>query len=394
MLERLSYFLSPKIFLPVPEVTRQKIERGIREIPIEVGRFWTRKYPPFITAASPALSCAEVPVFMFHKVTPAGFEEQLHFLRQNGYATLSLQEYLGFLAGRLRPRRPSVLITFDDGEKSLYTTAFPLLRKYDMQAVAFVVPGCIEKAAGREQAGKWVSWLELEEMEQSGIIDIQSHSYNHQQIFTGWELQDFYHPRFDSNPLRLDSPWLENNGVWTNWLPAGTPIHRHAPSLAGYPRYFHDERLHQACIEFVEEHGGPAFFAEKAWRRKLGGFYFRWRSDRRPRFESPEEQESRILADLKLARQLLEERLNKPVRHLCYPWGRGSKMAVALSRQAGYESNFWVMPPTGKHKKNSSFHIPRVKDDYLFRLPGKGRKSLARIFQQKLRLRRQTLDLY
>jgi peptidoglycan/xylan/chitin deacetylase (PgdA/CDA1 family) len=392
--ERLNYFLSPRVFLPLPEVTRQKVEKGITEIPNEIRRFWERRYPAFVTARSPSFSREEAPVFMFHKVEPAGFEEQLSFLSQNGYQTLSLRRYLAFLSGRLRLKNPAVVITFDDGDKSLHEVAFPLLRKYDFQAIAFVVPGCIEAAAARGEGSRWVSWGGLEEMERSGVIDVQSHSYYHDQIFTGPELLDFYHPQYESNPLKLDTPWLEDNGVYTNRLAEGSPLHRHAPSLAGQPRYFHDESVRRACIDFVAAQGGSAFFRNSDWRRKLGGFYFRRSSGSVPRFESPEEQKVRILAGLKLARQVLEERLNKPVRHLCYPWGRGSELAVSLSRLAGYESNFWVILPGGRRERISSFYIPRLKDDYLFRLPGRGRKSLTRIFQRKLRLRQQTLDLY
>jgi peptidoglycan/xylan/chitin deacetylase (PgdA/CDA1 family) len=394
MLERINYFFSPRVLLSIGESTRQKIVRGFREIPVEVERFLAGRYPGFVTARSPAFSCSEVPVFMFHKVSPPSFEEQLRFLKQNGYQTLSLPEFFSFLNGRLRLKGPSVVITFDDGDKSLYTAAFPLLQKYDFQAVAFVVPGCIRETPAAAQSGDWVCWPELMEMERSGVVDIQSHSYYHDQIFIGPKLLDFYQGRFDANPLGLDTPWLEDGDTYTNRLPDGTPIYLHAPSLAGYPRFLDEEPVRRACITFVEEHGGRAFFGNNAWRRKLGSFYYQQMAVRPPRFESPEQQRKRILVDLSLARRTLEERLNKPVRHLCYPWGRGSELAVFLSRQTGYESNFWVIPSGRRPKKAAPFYIPRIKDDYLFRLPGRGRKSLAQIFQGKLQRRRQTLDLY
>jgi peptidoglycan/xylan/chitin deacetylase (PgdA/CDA1 family) len=36
---------------------------------------------------------------------------------------------LDFLCGRVRLSQPSVLLTFDDGEKSLYHAAFPILQQ-------------------------------------------------------------------------------------------------------------------------------------------------------------------------------------------------------------------------------------------------------------------------
>lgn len=69
----------------------------------------------------------------------SNFEEQLKYLKKNNYKTLTLDEFYDYQQGKCKIPRKSVLITMDDGYKSNYYLAFPLLKKYNMQAVVFVI---------------------------------------------------------------------------------------------------------------------------------------------------------------------------------------------------------------------------------------------------------------
>lgn len=69
----------------------------------------------------------------------SNFEEQLKYLKKNNYKTLTLDEFYDYQQGKCKIPRKSVLITMDDGYKSNYDLAFPLLKKYNMQAVVFVI---------------------------------------------------------------------------------------------------------------------------------------------------------------------------------------------------------------------------------------------------------------
>lgn len=91
--------------------------------------------------------------------------------------------------------------------------------------------------------------------------------------------------------------------------------------------------------------------------------------------------------DYRLARERIEERLRKPVRHLCYPDYDGTAESVAISRQAGYVSNFWgLVQGRGVNRLDGDpFYVARLVDDYLFRLPGRGRRSLASLLAAKWR---------
>ncbi len=81
----------------------------------------------------------ELPSPLF--VTLEGFEEQLKFLYEHGYHSLSLEEVRQYYyEGKELPDK-SVLFTFDDCYQSVKRYAYPLLKKHHFQAVAFVVTG-------------------------------------------------------------------------------------------------------------------------------------------------------------------------------------------------------------------------------------------------------------
>ncbi len=101
------------------------------------------------------------------------FEEQLKYLQKHHYKTLTLEEVYSYLQGKEEIPRKSVLITMDDGYMSNYELAFPILQKYKMNAVVFVIGQNVE--AGYE------GYMDLETIKKAGKeypnITFASHSY-------------------------------------------------------------------------------------------------------------------------------------------------------------------------------------------------------------------------
>ena len=54
----------------------------------------------------------------------------MEYLAQNGYHVLPLARLEDFLAGKTPLPRKSVVITIDDGYRSTYEIAYPILKKY------------------------------------------------------------------------------------------------------------------------------------------------------------------------------------------------------------------------------------------------------------------------
>ena len=103
------------------------------------------------------------------------FDEQMAYLKDNGYITITPEElYEGIVGNMVLPERP-VLITFDDGYIDNYTNALPVLKKYGMRATVFVVPGFTSVQPN------YLTWEQLKEMEKNGF-NVQSHTLNHRAL--------------------------------------------------------------------------------------------------------------------------------------------------------------------------------------------------------------------
>jgi len=105
-------------------------------------------------------------------VTPASFEAQMAYLAKNGYNVIPLARLPAFLEGRAGLPPKSVIITIDDGYRSTFDVAFPVLKRYGFHATVFLYSDFV----GAPDA---LTWPQMREMSQSGLVDIQPHSKSH-----------------------------------------------------------------------------------------------------------------------------------------------------------------------------------------------------------------------
>jgi len=132
---------------------------------------------------------ARVPILMYHhiavppadadavrrdlSVSPAAFEEQLRYLKEQGYQSISLYDLNRYLQrGDPLPDKP-ILFTFDDGYDDNFAYAFPLLVKYGFTGTFFLITEPID--AGREG---YVTWPQVSLMSSMGM-DMEPHTYTH-----------------------------------------------------------------------------------------------------------------------------------------------------------------------------------------------------------------------
>lgn len=102
------------------------------------------------------------------------FEEQLKYLKKHNYKTLTLEEFYCYHQGTCKIPRKSVLITMDDGYQSNYDLAFPLLKKYNINAVVFYLG--INKDSNNKIYMSEKTLKQIEDNYQN--IEVASHSYN------------------------------------------------------------------------------------------------------------------------------------------------------------------------------------------------------------------------
>ena len=137
---------------------------------------------------------ATAPILLYHRLgsvvadsmTVKTFASDLDYLQAHGYTVIPLRRLTDYIAGKERslPAR-SVAITADDGHQSIYTDMYPLLRRYRTPVTLFIYPSAISNAAYA------LTWQQLREMQASGLVDIQSHTY--------------WHPNFKREKKRLSA---------------------------------------------------------------------------------------------------------------------------------------------------------------------------------------------
>ncbi|HRY60028.1 MAG TPA: polysaccharide deacetylase family protein [Patescibacteria group bacterium] len=104
-------------------------------------------------------------------VSPEKFEEQMKWLSENGFTTMTLTDYFSKIAeGKELPAKP-VLLTFDDGYRNFYLNAAPILNKYSQKATTFIISGSVGYPA-------YMTWDMIRELYKQGY-EFGSHSVSH-----------------------------------------------------------------------------------------------------------------------------------------------------------------------------------------------------------------------
>jgi len=122
-----------------------------------------------------------IPILLYHSISNTGnlysvkkneFVKQMEFLQKNDYKSISLNTFVR--KNKLPENLPtkSVIITFDDGYEDNFTTAMPILKKYDFTATFFVTTNFINNKKGM------LSSNQISQLANNGMY-IGSHSHNH-----------------------------------------------------------------------------------------------------------------------------------------------------------------------------------------------------------------------
>lgn len=127
-----------------------------------------------------------IPVLYYHsigvekgnelRVPPEKFREQMKFLKDNNYTTLTLDEAYAFFDQNKPVPEKSVVITLDDGYEDNYTNAYPILKEFGLKATIFVVTGWVDN-----KDLPYLTSAQLKELDKNGI-DIEAHTANHDDL--------------------------------------------------------------------------------------------------------------------------------------------------------------------------------------------------------------------
>ncbi|MEW5920157.1 MAG: polysaccharide deacetylase family protein [Bacillota bacterium] len=133
-----------------------------------------------------AQTARSVPVLMYHHLLPAAehdgkngaivsveeFQKQIDYLFKNGYYTVTLADLYLYIKGEKSLPKKAVVLTFDDGYRSNYDYAFPILQQYRFRAVQFPVTSLIEKSY------PWLPHMGWDLMDEAASV-FEYHSHSH-----------------------------------------------------------------------------------------------------------------------------------------------------------------------------------------------------------------------
>jgi len=264
-----------------------------------------------MTARMDTGNAPNVPVLMYHHVSPAGgmicttpehFSDQMAALARAGYTSLTATQFAAYLAGGTVPEK-SVLITFDDGYLNNWVYAHPILQRHGMNAVLFAV--------------------------------------------TGWIGTGPCRPFFDPARPAASRPDAAAHGQPQDTLP---PCPDHASC--------------KAAIENGQADHVMARWEELSAMLRAGTFEVFSHTHTHTRWDKvcaqdPRAKRARIGEELQASQQALKKHLGVDAPHLCWPQGYFDADYLSAAQAAGF-THLYTTDPWGQNKPlNDPAHIYR-----------------------------------
>lgn len=133
---------------------------------------------------------AQILVFGWHRfvqkvkrpdteILPQDFEKQMQELKDKGITVIGMQDFLAWRRSEKSIPPRCAVLTFDDGWKSQYEVAWPILKKFGYPLTLFIYTEGVR--GGHFGGGEAMTWEMLSEMRDAGV-DIEAHSATHQDL--------------------------------------------------------------------------------------------------------------------------------------------------------------------------------------------------------------------
>lgn len=321
------------------------------------------------------MSHYNIPIVYYHSVGPKKpdwrlnfltldlryFEDQLKYFSTK-HNVISLTDYIEITKGRKNSPANPLVITFDDGYLDNWIWAFPLLRKYGLKATIFVSPEYVDprnivrpnlddfntgnaSAADVHQWG-FLSWDEMRVMENSGLIQIESHTMTHTKYVVSDKITGFNHPKADSiytilNKYPNQKPFYINDPKFENQLPFGYPLFEMKSSVNAIMVQINPSFYEEALLAFNDY--DFASYDYNTARTKVDDIYNRYVKSNILIIasESDSEYVARMRYEVEQSKEIIEQQLNKKVAVLCWPHGDNNAVVHKMAIDFGYEATMW-----------------------------------------------------
>ncbi|HSZ71083.1 MAG TPA: polysaccharide deacetylase family protein [Cytophagaceae bacterium] len=289
------------------------------------------------------------PVLLYHQVnplinvTPELFEEHLKYIAAR-YQTLTYTQAYEQVRQYGKLSENCLLITFDDGYYDNYKIVFPLLKKYNLQATFFINTLFIKQEARKENtpfvigeqanidallryyaigegsSDQYMTTLEIQEMQASGLCDFQAHTHTHAPVFVSNELSGFRSSdHSNSSPVHLYQGKVEE----------GYPVFKSRSTMV-VPGFKLDLAKAKS---FAAEWRTKWKTLSKEEALKAGKAYLKKNPVLTP--YSQEEAETRVIKEIVINKEQLERITGKEVKFFAWTWGHRSAWGRDIMRKQG-----------------------------------------------------------
>lgn len=156
-------------------------------------------YSPSDAPVSATEQKTKLAILMYHGFTSGGkestyvldvgqLEQDIIYLRQNGFEFVNSADLTAYCDyGSPLPEK-CVMLTFDDGYLNNYAFAYPILQKYNAKAIISPIAYYSDyhtQNPDSNTAYAHMTWQQLKEMSDSGLVEVQNHSYNMHSLQNG-----------------------------------------------------------------------------------------------------------------------------------------------------------------------------------------------------------------
>jgi hypothetical protein len=304
-----------------------------------------------------------IPVLVFHSISNDGdwirdpsivvtgktFSAQIKWLSRFGYKGIFFDDLYNIRKTKNRRAGKKIAIAFDDGYLDNWVGAFHVLEKYHMKATVFVSTDWIDTCEtprlriphAKPCELNWKGYLgpaEIKALQQSGLVDIQSHGTSHDHLFVSDQMVGFVNPHNTSHTVfchlnpDLKPEWFKHEVL----LPPGYPLFPLGEALSD--RIFYpDPKL---ITLLADAAGRPGFFNQSDWAQQLHNIVrqFKETNQKIGTTESRDHAKKRWKHELIQSREILEQLTGKPVRHLVWPRDKSNAIVEKMALESGYLS--------------------------------------------------------
>ena len=165
-------------------------------------------------------------------VPPENFERQLEYLKKRGFSFVHAREIKNLLKEGAHRDHRYACITFDDGVEDNFTTAFPILKKLGIPASIFVTTGSVATVHNDGRTVHFMSWEQIRELRESGLIDIENHTHSH------GDLRSMAASEIDADVRRASDEIEQHIGV--------------RPHVIAYPKGRYDAHVQEAVSHICD----------------------------------------------------------------------------------------------------------------------------------------------